>query len=606
MNNNEEKILIAIASYCDNQLLNTIESALVQADNPDRVYFAICYQSDDLKDLNKLKELKNCKVKHLKESEARGSCYARYLCHQMIDDQKYIYQIDSHMRFVKHWDNKMIEQLLALNDPKASISTYPPNCSEEEMQLPINDKKFDVPEQGCSMVAEGFHDNLFPFIKMRSFFKDKSYGNRINPLISANNFFTFSDVYKSVIIDPEMFFYGDEFPMAIRYYTNGINNYSGAESYIYHEYKRENKKFPKTNGNMRKEQRRFMQLLDTKAQDSMGIYGLGKQRTLDEFQQLSGIDLKNRIIYMNAELGDFENEKYRNKVSYLMNKKIAKLSANNDKKIEVLIIDLFGEYDECIKTCLQNSTYSNNISFIVGTISDNIVSNSNIKKIVHYSKDSKYTQVLADLTNYLDDGYVAVVDSSFRFLSEWDEVLVKSINNCPQYSAITSWIWTTPKDYNKKLTPYKNRIRDFEKFENKFPVLKLNNELKIDSRPNPYQGSYISDGFLFCHSRVLKSIKIDPTLSYREHQIIYSLRLYTNGIDLFYPQSSHIYKTKPESFYYSENGNSTVTLALQGFDDNRVKLLECNYEFDIGNKRPLWMWYESINYNYTEDVDLFI
>ena len=35
------KILVEIASYKDPELLNTINSALVQADNPNRVYFSI-------------------------------------------------------------------------------------------------------------------------------------------------------------------------------------------------------------------------------------------------------------------------------------------------------------------------------------------------------------------------------------------------------------------------------------------------------------------------------------------------------------------------------------------------------------------------------------
>ena len=53
----------------------------------------------------------NCKLTYLTESQARGSVFARYLCQKMIEDEKYIFQIDSHMRFVKHWDTKLIEEL---------------------------------------------------------------------------------------------------------------------------------------------------------------------------------------------------------------------------------------------------------------------------------------------------------------------------------------------------------------------------------------------------------------------------------------------------------------------------------------------------------------
>ena len=126
-----EKILIEIAAYCDDELLNTVKSALIQAKYPHRIHFAICYQSDDLKDYYELKKIKNCKIIYLKKNESKGSVYARYLCQNLITDEKYVYQIDAHMRFVKDWDIKIIQQLLSLNDNKAILSGYPPALTEE-------------------------------------------------------------------------------------------------------------------------------------------------------------------------------------------------------------------------------------------------------------------------------------------------------------------------------------------------------------------------------------------------------------------------------------------------------------------------------------------
>ena len=67
---------------------------MIQADNPDRIYFAICYQSDNLEDYEELKKIKNCRIKYMKASEAKGSCFARNLCKQMIEDEKFVFQID--------------------------------------------------------------------------------------------------------------------------------------------------------------------------------------------------------------------------------------------------------------------------------------------------------------------------------------------------------------------------------------------------------------------------------------------------------------------------------------------------------------------------------
>ena len=174
---------------------------MIQADNPDRIYFAICYQSDNLEDYEELKKIKNCRIKYLKASEAKGTCFARNLYKQMIEDEKFVFQIDSHMRFVKHYDSKLIEQLISLNDPKASISFYPPSCTEEMMTLPLDDKAFDEPCLGAIMCVKDFKKDLYPFINMQATIVNKN--DKLfkkNPLISANNYFAFEDILYIIFI----------------------------------------------------------------------------------------------------------------------------------------------------------------------------------------------------------------------------------------------------------------------------------------------------------------------------------------------------------------------------------------------------------------------
>ena len=72
------KILIEIAAYRDPDLLNTVSSAIKQADYPERVFFAICYQGDKKGDYEALEKNPNIKLQYLKESEVKGLCYARH------------------------------------------------------------------------------------------------------------------------------------------------------------------------------------------------------------------------------------------------------------------------------------------------------------------------------------------------------------------------------------------------------------------------------------------------------------------------------------------------------------------------------------------------
>ena len=310
-----EKILIEIAAYCDDELLNTVKSALIQAKYPHRIHFAICYQSDDLKDYYELKKIKNCKIIYLKKNESKGSVYARYLCQNLITDEKYVYQIDAHMRFVKDWDIKIIQQLLSLNDNKAILSGYPPALTEEMLKLPLNDKIFDNPGSGVVMYAKNFRtdfkDSCFIACASKLINKNNPLAYKKNAFIAAGNFFTFSLAHKIVKPDINMYFYGDELPMSIRLYTHGFNVYNPGESFIYHLYK---KKFTELPGlkkdTLKNENQRFQNLLGLITTENIpSEFNLGKIRSLKDYQNTFGIDFKNKTLTDLAKTGNFENIK---------------------------------------------------------------------------------------------------------------------------------------------------------------------------------------------------------------------------------------------------------------------------------------------------------
>ena len=293
-----DKVLIEIATYRDPDLLNTVKSAIRQADHPERIFFSICYQGDDLEDYEILKKIPNCKLKYLKESEIKGLCYARYLCQQMIEDEKYIYQIDSHMRFIKHWDTEMIKQLLSFNDEKAFISYYPLDFDDQMASLPVDDRIFDQPTTPTINFAKEFHDDSH-FIGFESSYADDSQTNKIgSPFIAGGNFFTFSAAQKEVPHDPKMCWYGDELAMTIRYYTHGWSNYCPAHSYIYHKYYRENRAIHDSfAARKEEEERRFEQLLNLNHQNhDLGEFGLGQARTLKQFEACTGINFSEKTI----------------------------------------------------------------------------------------------------------------------------------------------------------------------------------------------------------------------------------------------------------------------------------------------------------------------
>ncbi len=602
----KDKILIEIAAYHDSELLNTINSALIQADYPERVCFSICYQDGDKEEYEILKKIKNSKIKYLDKNQIKGLCYARTICQSMIEDEKYIYQIDSHMRFVKHWDTKMIEALLSLNDSKAIISFYPPDCNGEMLNLSLDDAIFNNPCPGGKMYVDDFRSGNNPFVIFRCDLieNENSVKHSRTPFISGGNFFSFSQVHKEVFQHSKMYFFGDELFMAINLFTHGWNVYSSNISYIYHQYNRGKRKFLDVENSMAVEKQAFLELLAHKNdKDYLKELKIGTVRTIDEFERYSGIDFENRTLYLNAVTGDMDNEEYRNTKSY-----IRKGKSEEEKRIieegmiDVLVVDLFHDYKECIKSCLDKASKKEKIQFIVGAIkekkpSKKEIANMNIKKFISFDENYNYSQILHEISSEVNGHYVALVDSSIRFISGWDEYSRSNLNMCGTKAALTSWVFTEEGD-NGYLETYFNAEFHFQELSDYLPVLKYNESLDFSTFKTPYQTAIPFNGFLFMYSNILKQVEIDPNLSYDEQKYIYAIRLWTHGINIYIPQASHFFRNKLESSLSTENKNKSAVCALSGINCSHARYFKADYPFDIGKERPLWTWYKFVNINY--------
>ncbi len=601
--NFNDKILIEIAAYHDPELLNTVNSALIQADNKDRVYFGICYQGDDLKDYYELKKIKNCKIIYMTEEETRGLCYARYMCQSLIEDEKYIYQIDSHMRFVKHWDTKMIENLLSFNDKKAIISNYPPGFTDEMFTMPLDDPFYDNPSYGTAMHGISFHPeegDYFMNISSEAIEDDNPKSRKRSAFISGGNFFSFSEVHKEVRNDPKMFFYGDEIAMSIRLFTYGWNVYNMGISYIYHQYCRKGKRFAAINNFMDIETDRYLKLIQVKKDNGdLGEYGLGNVRTFQEFQDTFGLDFNKKIVYMNAETSEFDNENFKGKISFyqrnLLNA-VKEKELNKKDKITVLVVDLFGDYQKCIDSCQESAEVRSRIKYIVGSVvkEKEKFREPYIEDFITFEVGTTYCEILAKISEKVPNSNVMIIDSGMRMLKDWDTSLCESLRTCGSSSALTSWVWYTEddKNYGGISTSYFNAVKGFKEFNRELPVIQYDATVSLQKKKHPYFTPFISDGFLFLSSKSLEKVKIDPNLNYDEHKMVYSARLWTHGINIYYPKMSYVLRVVEENLLNGPNHDGTIG-ALFGRESVESKYLEEGYPYVFGNERPLWTWIEA-------------
>lgn len=122
--NGEETIFLMLASYRDFQCRETITSAFLRADHPERLYVAAVDQVIDgdigcldieipcaeKPDQPICKYRSQIAVYTMNAEYATGPVTARHIGDRMYRGQYYSMQLDAHCLFVRHWDTTIIKQ----------------------------------------------------------------------------------------------------------------------------------------------------------------------------------------------------------------------------------------------------------------------------------------------------------------------------------------------------------------------------------------------------------------------------------------------------------------------------------------------------------------
>ena len=110
--NPNKLIFVNLASYRDPECYKTIQSLIMNSYNWKNLRIVVCEQNseEDIPYNYLLDPIYNNIINVIKLSykEARGPTYARYLIQQQYNKEEYYLQIDSHTRFEKFWDLKLI------------------------------------------------------------------------------------------------------------------------------------------------------------------------------------------------------------------------------------------------------------------------------------------------------------------------------------------------------------------------------------------------------------------------------------------------------------------------------------------------------------------
>ena len=303
MNVMHPRLFVSIAAYRDRDCVNTIEDLFAKARWPERLSIGVCWQSlspddDDCDPLGKHAD--HCRILRFDVSEAEGACWARHQVQSLWRGEEYVLQIDSHMRFVEHWDEKLLLMLAACPSPRPILSNYPAS--------------FTPPHQIDSHIVSRIHAAFFDddgMLKLGSEGHDPAHvpdDPQPSAFCGAGFIFGPSAWITDVPYDPYLYFQGEEITLAVRLYTHGWDIFAPSDVLAYHDYNNrpdrpkhwtDRRDWPTLN---ERSMRRIRHLLGTEESDDpeslreIGRYGLGTARSLAKYQALTGINFKERTV----------------------------------------------------------------------------------------------------------------------------------------------------------------------------------------------------------------------------------------------------------------------------------------------------------------------
>lgn len=296
------RIFVHIPSYRDRECQWTVKDLFEKAKHPERVFVGICWQSlpEEDQDCFQVETRPDqVRILHFHINEARGLGWARQHASSLWQGEEYSLQIDSHMRFVPDWDEKMLDMLVACDSPDPVLTSYPLGYTPPDL---LQERK----GQYVQGIRRFMRNGILEFTTWAV--PEDAKATRPLPTAACAGGFIFgsSRILRDVPFDAEIYFSGEEPSLAVRLWTHGFDLFSPHEPVIYHYYKRadgsrhwnDSKEWTDLH---KRTVRRMKALCEPEVcppEDvaALGIYGLGTQRSLAEYQLFSGVNFVGKTL----------------------------------------------------------------------------------------------------------------------------------------------------------------------------------------------------------------------------------------------------------------------------------------------------------------------
>lgn len=296
-------IFVTIACYRDPVIQSTIDDLLSKADDPYRITVGVFLQQKS--DENLITETYGDRVRVDVQEPGKifsvTACRNRAMC--LVDDEEYVLQIDSHTRFQRGWDTKLLNVHQSLNNDKALLSVYLPdwyykeNRVEEFTERPDTFAKFVFNTKRSEEVFYEYKELVpMPDDGLKANGEETILGWYLcgHFIFGKRDFFT-------KIIQPEWVgFWGEEVINSVRAYTAGWDVYNPANPPLYHlnegrsvNWSREKLWNDYPNEHNANRERTTYRIIETIKNNTIGEWDLFEVRPLDGLYEIIGYNLGN-------------------------------------------------------------------------------------------------------------------------------------------------------------------------------------------------------------------------------------------------------------------------------------------------------------------------
>jgi hypothetical protein len=330
----DDTIFVQIASYRDPELQHTLQDLFKKAKRPENISVGICHQYDMKGDEDKhLFEVpflnkEQLRIDDVHFEEARGCCWARNRVQKLWKNEKWTLMIDSHMRFEDGWDEICVVTAKDLTNEKCRpvLTTYVPTYDiQGNVEKYVANAKihFDSDKvavvNGCSRL-----DLAKP---------------AFNAFFCAHFCFASAQIINEIEYDPSLYFIGEEISLSARLWTLGYNLFIPDKFIVSHLYRvatakvnrvisRENDALWWKRDKISKARvaHTFRTFFSNQPEvlNELEKYGLGKKRSLKDYERFSGVDFRKMKQKESAKQGIFEEWQEVSKIDQV--KKIFKRS----------------------------------------------------------------------------------------------------------------------------------------------------------------------------------------------------------------------------------------------------------------------------------------